>query len=181
MLGADGAILRLLRGDQLVAVGQRHTARQPMMPQKRAWGRVLLGGRRSRIGCLWCLTSRPILILTRSGSNARRRPASTRCCVSRSVVGTRSWVLSITSTQRRVFTDDEAMVLSAYAEQVAIAIEHARLLAAEEERTAVLERTNLILRNEITERQRIEAERERPCRTGGQERRDGALHLHRLP
>ena len=70
-------------------------------------------------------------------------------------------VLSITSTQRRVFTDDEAMVLSAYAEQVAIAIEHARLLAAEEERTAVLERTNLILRDEITERQRIEAERER--------------------
>ena len=70
-------------------------------------------------------------------------------------------VLSITSNQRRVFTDDEAMVLSAYAEQVAIAIEHARLLAAEEERTAVLERTNLILRNEIAERQRIEAERER--------------------
>jgi signal transduction histidine kinase len=70
-------------------------------------------------------------------------------------------VLSITSTQRRVFTDDEVLVLSAYAEQVAIAIEHARLLAAEEERTAVLERTNLILRNEITERQRVEAERER--------------------
>jgi light-regulated signal transduction histidine kinase (bacteriophytochrome) len=70
-------------------------------------------------------------------------------------------VLSSTSTQRRVFTNDEAMVLSAYAEQVAIAIEHARLLAAEEERTAVLERTNLILRDEITERQRVEAERER--------------------
>ena len=38
LIGADGAILRLLRGDQLVAVGQRHTARQPLMPQKRAWG-----------------------------------------------------------------------------------------------------------------------------------------------
>jgi len=70
-------------------------------------------------------------------------------------------VLSSTSTQRRVFTDDEAIVLSAYAEQVAIAIEQARLLAAEEERTAMLERTNLILRDEITERQRVEAERER--------------------
>ena len=43
-------------------------------------------------------------------------------------------VLSSTSKQRRVFTDDETMALSAYAEQVAIAIEHARLLAAEEER-----------------------------------------------
>src|SRR5262249_45003653 len=70
-------------------------------------------------------------------------------------------VLSSTSTQRRVFTDDEVMVLSAYAEQVAITIEHTRLLAAEEERTAVLEHTNVILRDEITERQRVEAERER--------------------
>ena len=49
-------------------------------------------------------------------------------CGRRQVLG----VLSITSTQRRVFTDDEALVLSAYAEQVAIAIEHARLFAAEE-------------------------------------------------
>jgi signal transduction histidine kinase len=70
-------------------------------------------------------------------------------------------VLSSTSQQRRVFTDDEAMVLSAYAEQVAIAIEHARLLAAEEERTAMSERTNTILRKEIAERQRMEEERER--------------------
>jgi signal transduction histidine kinase len=70
-------------------------------------------------------------------------------------------VLAITSKQLRVFTDDETMVLSAYAEQVAIAIEHARLLAAEEERREVSERTNASLRNEIAERQRIEAERER--------------------
>ena len=70
-------------------------------------------------------------------------------------------VLSSTSKQRRVFTDDETMVLSAYAEQVAIAIEHARLLAAEEERTALSERTNAILRKEIAERQRMEEERER--------------------
>ena len=121
--------------------------------------------------------------MTRSGSNARPEAGvnAMLCvpfCGQHQVLG----VLSITSTQRRVFTDDEAMVLSAYAEQVAIAIEHARLLAAEEERTAVLERTNLILRDEITERQRIESRTgTAPCRTGGQERRDGALHLHRLP
>jgi signal transduction histidine kinase len=70
-------------------------------------------------------------------------------------------VLSISSRTPRVFTDDETMILSAYAEQAAIAIEHARLLAAEEERTAVSERTNAILRNEIAERQRMEEERER--------------------
>ena len=132
-----------------------------MMPQKRAWGRVLLGGRRSRIGCLWCLTSRPIPILTRSGSNARRgrRQRDAVCPVLWSAPGPGSAVDHVhpaTGLHRR-----RGMVLSAYAEQVAIAIEHARLLAAEEERTAVLERTNLILRDEITERQRIEAERER--------------------
>src|SRR4029450_9812029 len=60
----------------------------------------------------------------------------------------------------RVFTDDETMVLSAYAGQAAIAIEHARLLVAEEERRAALERTNIILHNEIPYRQRVEAERE---------------------
>src|SRR4029453_7591597 len=63
-------------------------------------------------------------------------------------------VRSITSRQPRVFTADETIVLSAYAEQVAIAIAHARLLAASEH-------TNAILRNEIVERQRVEAERER--------------------
>src|SRR5437763_1008844 len=63
-------------------------------------------------------------------------------------------VLSITSKTPRLFTEDEAIVLSAYAEQAAIAIEHARLLAAEEERTALSERTNVILRDEIAERPR---------------------------
>jgi signal transduction histidine kinase len=74
-----------------------------------------------------------------------------------SVIG----VLSVNAARPRVFTEDESAALAICAEQVAIAIEHARLLAAEEERTAVLERTNLILRNEIAERQRVEAERER--------------------
>jgi signal transduction histidine kinase len=74
-----------------------------------------------------------------------------------SVIG----VLSVNSARPRVFTEDERAALAICAEQVAIAIEHARLLAAEEERTAVLERTNLILRDEIAERQRVEAERER--------------------
>jgi len=49
-------------------------------------------------------------------------------------------VLSITSRSLRVFTDDETMVLSAYAEQVAIAIEHARLIAELEARNAEMER-----------------------------------------
>ena len=90
-------------------------------------------------------------------------------------------VLSLTSKNYRVFTDAETMILAAYAEQAAIAIEHARLLGTEESRTIMSERTNALLRTEIAERQRIEEEREQlvtklEARTG----RDGALHLHRV-
>src|SRR6476620_9068532 len=49
LIGADGAILRLLRGDFLVAGGQRRTARRPLMLQKCGWERGLLGGQHSRI------------------------------------------------------------------------------------------------------------------------------------
>jgi PAS domain S-box-containing protein len=62
-------------------------------------------------------------------------------------------VLYVTSRQRRQFTADEVEVLTTYAEQVAIAIEHARLMTAVEERTAALEHANANLRREITEHQ----------------------------
>ena len=162
LLGADGAILRLLRGDQLVAVGATpHGPTADDAPETRLGegiaGRAAL---ENRVFMVPDVQAHPDIDPFRKQRAAEAGVNAMLCvpfCGRHQVLG----VLSITSTQRRVFTDDEAMVLSAYAEQVAIAIEHARLLAAEEERTAVLERTNLILRDEITERQRIEAERER--------------------
>ena len=162
LIGADGAILRLLRGDQLVAVGATpHGPTAADAPETRLGegiaGRAAL---ENRVFMVPDVQAHPDIDPFRKQRAAEAGVNAMLCvpfCGRHQVLG----VLSITSTQRRVFTDDEVMVLSAYAEQVAIAIEHARLLAAEEERTAVLERTNLILRDEITERQRIEAERER--------------------
>ena len=162
LIGADGAILRLLRGDQLVAVGATpYGPTAAEAPEMRLGegiaGRAALENQGFMVPDV---QAHPDIAPFRKQRAAEAGVNAMLCvpfCGRHQVLG----VLSITSTQRRVFTDDEALVLSAYAEQVAIAIEHARLLAAEEERTAVLERTNLILRDEITERQRIEAERER--------------------
>jgi signal transduction histidine kinase len=75
---------------------------------------------------------------------------------SRGIVGT----LQLLSCRPQPFAPDAVAALSAYAEQAAIAIENARLLAVEAERTRALARTNATLHYEITERQRVEAERE---------------------
>ena len=162
LIGADGTILRLLRGDRLVAVGA--TPYGPAIadaPETRLGegivGRVAL---ENRVLMVPDVQAHPDIPPYRKRRAAEAGIHAMLCVPVRGphhVLG----VLSSTSKQRRVFTDDETMVLSAYAEQVAIAIEHARLLAAEEERAAVSERTNTILRKEITERQRMEEERER--------------------
>jgi PAS domain S-box-containing protein len=162
LLGADGAILRLLRGDLLVAVGA--TPYGPAMsdvPETRLGegivGRVAM---QNRVLMVSDVQAHADITPYRKRRAAEAGIHAMLCVPVRGphrVLG----VLSSTSKHRRVFTDDEAMVLSAYAEQVAIAIEHARLLAAEEERTAMSERTNTILRKEIAERQRMEEERER--------------------
>ena len=162
LIGADGTILRLLRGDRLVAVGA--TPYGPAIvdaPETRLGegivGRVAL---ENRVLMVPDVQAHPDIPPYRKRRAAEAGIHAMLCVPVRGphhVLG----VLSSTSKQRRAFTDDETMVLSAYAEQVAIAIEHARLLAAEEERAAVSERTNTILRKEITERQRMEEERER--------------------
>ncbi len=162
LIGADGALLRLLRGDQLVAVGATPFGPTAADAPETRLGEGIAGraALENRVFMVPDVQAHPDIAPFRKQRAAEVGINALMCvpfCGRHQVLG----VLSITSTQRRVFTDDESLVLSAYAEQVAIAIEHARLLAAEEERTAVVERTNLILRDEITERQRVEAERER--------------------
>ena len=160
--GADGTILRLLRGDLLVAVGA--TPYGPAIadaPETRL-GEGIVGwvALKNQVAMVPDVQAHPDITPYRKRRAAEAGIHAMLCVPVRGphrVLG----VLSSTSKHRRVFTDDEAMVLSAYAEQVAIAIEHARLLAAEEERTAMSERTNTILRKEIAERQRMEEERER--------------------
>jgi signal transduction histidine kinase len=162
LLGADGTILRLLRGDRLVAVGAA-----PYGPAIADTPEIRLGegiaGRvalENRVLIVPDVQAHPDIPPYRKRRNAEAGINAMLCVpvrARRQVMG----VLSITSRTPRVFTEDETMVLSAYAEQAAIAIEHARLLVAEEERSALSERTNAILRNEIAERQRMEEERER--------------------
>jgi len=162
LIGADGAILRLLRGDQLVAVGATPFGPTAADAPETRLGEGIVGRAvlEQRVFMVPDVQAHPDIAPFRK-QRAAEVGINAMLCIPfygrHQVLG----ALSITSTQRRVFTDDEVQVLAAYAEQVAIAIEHARLLAAEEERTAVLERTNLILRDEISERQRVEAERER--------------------
>jgi PAS domain S-box-containing protein len=162
LIGADGTILWLLRGDQLVAVGATPYGPTAADALETRLGEGIVGraALENQVFMVPDVQAHPDMSPFRKQRAAEAGINAILCVPVRGpqdVLG----VLSSTSTQRRVFTDDEAMVLSAYAEQVAIAIEQARLLAAEEERTAMLERTNLILRDEITERQRVEAERER--------------------
>ena len=161
LLEADGAMLRVRQGDQLVATPNT------------CYGTVLSAMRELRLGD--GLASRAILedraivtpdiqadptILAVHKEQAAALGLHSMLTMpirgSRGVVGT----LHVTSRQPRHFATDEVAALSAYAEQAAIAIENTRLLAAEAERTGALERTNATLYHEIAERQRVEAERE---------------------
>jgi signal transduction histidine kinase len=161
LLHADGSILRILQNDRLVAVGAT-----PFGPSITDAPEVRLG--EGVIGRT-ALENRVFMV-----TDVQAHPDMTPCQKQRAAeVGINSLlsvpvpgrhhvmgVLAISSKHHRVFTDDETMILSAYAEQAAIAIEHARLLGTEESRTIMSERTNALLRDEIAERQRIEEERE---------------------
>jgi PAS domain S-box-containing protein len=162
LIGADGTILRLLHGDRLVAMGTTPYGPTPADVPETRLGEGIVGraALENRVFMVPDVQAHPDITPYRKHRAAEAGINAMLCVPVRGqhhVLG----VLSITSKQPRVFTDGETMVLSAYAEQAAIAIEQARLLADEEERTAALERTNLVLRDEIAERQRVEAERER--------------------
>src|SRR5713101_285120 len=162
LVGAEGANLRILQGDRLVTSRQsQYGLVLPDVPALRLGeGIGGLAARDNRILVVPDLQTHPDIpdfIKAQAAEVGLHSMVSIPIRSRNSVIG----VLSVNSARPRVFTEDESAALAICAEQVAIAIEHARLLAAEEERTAVLERTNLILRDEITERQRVEAELER--------------------
>jgi PAS domain S-box-containing protein len=162
LVEAEGANLRILQGDCLVTTSQtQYGLVLPDVPALRLGEGVAgLAARDNRILVVPDLQTHPDIpafIKAQAAAVGLHSMVSIPIRSRNSVIG----VLSVNAARPRVFTEDESAALAICAEQVAIAIEHARLLAAEEERTAVLERTNLILRNEIAERQRVEAERER--------------------
>jgi len=162
LIGADGSVLWLLQEERLITVGTTLFGPATTAAPEQRLGEGFVGRTASenRVFMVPDVQAHPDIPPHRKRRAAEVGIHSMLCipvCGRHHVLG----VLSITSKQPRAFTDDETRVLSAYAEQAAIAIEHARLLAIEEERRAVSERTNIILHNEIAERQRVEAERER--------------------
>ncbi len=162
LVGAEGANLRILQGDRLVTTSQtQYGLVLPDVPALRLGeGIGGLAARDNRILVVPDLQTHPDIpafIKAQAAEVGLHSMVSIPIPSRNSVIG----VLAVNSARPRVFTEDESAALGICAEQAAIAIEHTRLLAAEAERTAMLERTNLILRDEITERQRVEAERER--------------------
>jgi GAF domain-containing protein len=162
LVGAEGANFCVLHGDRLVTTRQtQYGLVLPDVPALQLGESIAgLAARDNSILVVPDLQAHPdvpAFIKAQAAEVGLHSMVSIPIRSRNNVIG----VLSVNSARPRVFTEDESAALAICAEQVAIAIEHARLLAAEEERTAVLERTNLILRNEITERQRVEAERER--------------------
>jgi signal transduction histidine kinase len=132
LIGADGTILRLLHGDQLVAMGATpYCPTFADVPETRL-GEGIVGraALENRVYMVPDVQACPEITPYRKQRAAEAGINAMLCVPVRGpqhVMG----VLSITSKHPRVFTADETMVLAAYAEQCAIAIEHARLLAAQ--------------------------------------------------
>jgi PAS domain S-box-containing protein len=150
LIGADGSVLRVLRGDRLVPVGTTPFGPTIADAPERRLGEGVVGqaALENRVIAVPDVQAHPDISPAHKQRAAEVGINAMLCVPVRGqqrVLG----VLSLTSKQPRVFTADETRVLAAYAGQVAIAIEHARLLTAEAERTAALEHTNAILRNEI--------------------------------
>lgn len=160
LIDADGSLLRLLQGEQQITVGATalHPARTETLDLPVSDGIVGRTVLEDRIFMVPDVQTYPDVA---SAWKQRAAQAGIQSLLSIPMRGRDGvlGVLIVTSQRPRLFTDDEMTVLSSYAEQGAIAIEHARLWAAEERRLAEVERTNTILRTEIAERQRIEEER----------------------
>jgi PAS domain S-box-containing protein len=161
LLGADGALVRVCQADQVVATPHICYGTELSAMMDGGLGDVLASRaiREDRAIVSPDLQADPtIRAVQKEQAAAEGLHAILTIPIrgNRGIVGT----LQVMSRRPRPFAPDEVAALSAYAEQAAMAIENARLLAAEAERTRALERTNTTLHHEITERQRVEAERE---------------------
>ncbi len=136
LIGADGAGLRLLDGDELVRAAIY--GRQPVMVRERMRVDSSLSGR-------VVIENRPIVIP--DVLNDPRAPPDRR--VQASAEGLRSWLgvplrgrdqvlgaLIVLAKHGRLFNESDVGLLEAFADQAAIAVENARLFATAERRAA---------------------------------------------
>jgi PAS domain S-box-containing protein len=157
LVGADGASVRILRGDRLVAIGKsQHGSVVAQVPEVRLGegtaGRTV---QENRVIVVADIQAHPdVTPAYKAAAAAAGLHSFVNIPIgnSRGVIG----VLAITSKQPRVFTDDEIVILTTYAEQAAIAIERTQLLENIRQQTADLTQINVALQHEIAERQRTE-------------------------
>jgi GAF domain-containing protein len=161
LLGADGAMVRVRQADHLVATP--HTCYGPALAAMMDlhFGEALA---RQAIREDRAIVSADIQADATICAMHKAQAAAVglHAVLTMPIRGSRGSVgtLQVLSCRPRPFAPDEVAALSAYAEQAAMAIENARLLAAEAERTRALERTNATLHQAIAARQRVEAQRE---------------------
>jgi PAS domain S-box-containing protein len=157
LVQADGTMVRVRRGDDLVATAET------------CHGTVILANSTLRLGegvAGMAALEQRVILTPDIQAEPLALPAYKRqamalgiaslvtlpICGSHGVVGT----LHVTSRRPRVFNADEITALSRYAEQAAIAIEQAQLVGAVQQRQVELEQANVALRGEIAARQHAE-------------------------
>jgi PAS domain S-box-containing protein len=157
LVGADGASVRILRGERLVAIGQTQhgsaIAGAPEIPLSQG-----TAGRSVRENCVIMVEDIQTHPEVLPAYKAAAAQIGLRSFVNIPIRGTDRviGVLAVTSKQSRVFTKQEIAALATCAEQAAITVERAQLLEEIRHHTAHLTEMNVALQNEITERTHTE-------------------------
>ena len=149
LLGASAAYMRLLHGDTLVASVTTRSA-AGFLEETGHFGGLIVGEGRNVAGHVMA-TKKPLVLedsQETSRVSDRARPIWKKYgfhgfVVVPLVANDRSLgILSVIDKRVRRFTDDEVSLLTAFADQAALALEKARLLSEAERRTAELAATN---------------------------------------
>lgn len=140
LLAADAAGVRILDGDELVAVARTAAAEALMSRPRIRVGESLSG---------WVVAHDEVLILEDLATDTRHDPAHKAAAIA---LGYASFVgsplrsagrtfgaINVFTKARRRFTPDEVALLSAFADQAALAIEKARLFAEARQHAAEAE------------------------------------------
>lgn len=128
LLGAEAAGVRILEGDELVAAARTASAEVIMARERIRVGESLSG---------WVVAHNDVLILEDLAADTRHDPAHKAAAIALGyasfvgaplrALGRTIGAINVFTTTRRRFTRDEVALLSAFADQAALAIEKARL------------------------------------------------------
>jgi signal transduction histidine kinase len=157
LVGADGANLRILRGDHLMTNSQtQYGLVLPHVPALRLGeGIGGIAARDNRVVVVPDLQTHPDVpefIKVQAAEVGLSSMVSIPVRSRHRVIG----VLSVNSARPRVFTAEESAALEVCAEQAAIAIEHTQLVDEVKAQQAALAHANTVLQHEIAARHQAE-------------------------